>query len=565
MALNRYEYKKGQTYYKIKGSIKEQKKQEIPAVLNIHIPGTGGRYNSRFPTYQFLESLRDYCNEHNSISPAIIELEGTGSEGKDYISPTLNAAYTLEKERKESHFLTSLFAVSTINLDEIAYEERGAQIIGVISGAGKNTNNQRIIGALKALEEDGCLPDVIFLSGHSRGAINCISMSNHIYTEFGNKIKLHLMLTDPVPGPGYESAWDTHVVPPNVVTFTVFYAADEERLLFVAHDCTRVIFANPSTTVTCYSVPGDHGSFFAHFGYELYGHMQILTCSINGISLENEIEGQNQNEMKSGIGARKGSVFHCITPINDACPPHIAQAIDNLRQFQGDKTMDRIVHFEDVYESIHMAKRRKELLKGIFKHLNENILQLSSTENYKSVSAIQQTIFTEAATNQPAHHLYEVKLAGKVGYVTKLQKNTLDLIVQANEKAQFNRYSSIWQNVFEKIIELHRIALVRELKKFYEKKFPSPKVSMFGVSASSEWEDDPFCPVDNFKLWTHQLIKKIENKNLSLSTKEIEKLDEYKDVKIILQKYQTVLPVFMPAMLTLGQESPVQLTLSSQM
>src|SRR5205085_2651651 len=116
------------------------------------------------------------------------------------------------------------------NMDLMVQTDFLSLALGVIGGAGKMTNNERIMGALYALdnEETGsALPDVILLEGHSRGAINCISLANEIYAEYGNKIQVHMILTDPVPGPGYENAVDTLHIPKNVVSFTCFYAADE--------------------------------------------------------------------------------------------------------------------------------------------------------------------------------------------------------------------------------------------------------------------------------------------------------------------------------------------------
>lgn len=232
----------------VKGKLKTCK------ILSVHIPGTGGSATDNFPTRFALDQLR-----HQHDIP-LIELEGAGS---GINAP--NIAYR-QKRSVGGWFSGSLVSSSQSDAEETNHfignlasqTDTGALGAGFLQGAGEHENNELILNLLEELKKEGKLPEEMVLSGHSRGAINAIYLANEIYARYGNTIKLHLVLTDPVPGPFHEMEWKKRVIPPSVKTFTAFYAEDHENLFFIPHDLSRLTFCSPDTIVTTYSTHDDH-------------------------------------------------------------------------------------------------------------------------------------------------------------------------------------------------------------------------------------------------------------------------------------------------------------------
>ena len=55
---------------------------------------------------------------------------------------------------------------------------------------------------LEQANQKGKLPERVVLTGHSRGAAAQILLARKIYLKYGDKIKITMNVSDPVPGPG---------------------------------------------------------------------------------------------------------------------------------------------------------------------------------------------------------------------------------------------------------------------------------------------------------------------------------------------------------------------------
>lgn len=248
---------KNEEYRTLKEKIEKQEKKKI---LAVHIPGTGGRAQSGYPTRVALAGLNMALGQ----SLPIIELSGVGNADEPAVlrnttrldlqeDPFSSQGISLKSISSEDEMVSSPEQVNEIRNNALVTTV-GANRAGSWGGAGEKQNNQVVLNALETLKSDQCLPEEMILSGHSRGAINAIYLANEIYAKYGDKIKIHLLLTDPVPGPFHEMEWKKRVIPPNVATFTAFYADSEDSALFVPHDLSRLTFTSNQTVVTSYSV-----------------------------------------------------------------------------------------------------------------------------------------------------------------------------------------------------------------------------------------------------------------------------------------------------------------------
>jgi hypothetical protein len=338
------QYNKGVIYNDVIKKIQAKKDNGEKVALNFHIPGTGGRKDSISTTYEALQR----AVELDPNTP-IIYFEGVGSEGDDYVAPVMADPYTLEPvEIKRAQKIARGFTLaSTSDLDDIgALHPQTALAIGVVAGAGKKTNTQRIIHTLAQLEKDGALPQAIHLTGHSRGAINTIDAANKIYQKFGSKLKIHLTLTDPVPGPGHWHDVEEKTLPPTVVSCNIFYADSEEGIFFAANDATRLVVTNPGTTLNFYAAKDmRHESILAN--KNVYASLCALTCAINGneYNADNDVSEYKQkvdnrydygldktSDMTGKTWVRSDANFYATSPINKACDPILTTAINGVRE-----------------------------------------------------------------------------------------------------------------------------------------------------------------------------------------------------------------------------------------
>ena len=330
-------FEKGRNYQNLAAKLRHQKTNNQKMVLNIHIPGTGCNKDTSIATNVALQVLEG----KNAFTP-IIYFEGVGSgSDEDYLPPVMANTYTLEDKKLsvKERLRNFIFGTSTSDMDGLGVMNDGlAQASGVVAGAGKKNNTLRAIHALAALKQENLLPEVVHLTGYSRGAVNCIDLANKIYQKFGNAIKIHLTLTDPVPGPMHEHDVEEQTLPPNVVSCNIFYADSEEGVFFSAIDSTRLVVTNPKTTLTFYSAK-DSDHFNLGSKSEVKSSIKQLTCAINGVQLSaDEAEQQsgivmdNVEDMKGKSFIRSGAKFYQTTPINSACDNILASAIIDVRQ-----------------------------------------------------------------------------------------------------------------------------------------------------------------------------------------------------------------------------------------
>jgi hypothetical protein len=345
-------------------ALAEQKKAGRPTVLNIHFPGTGNPLESGGPNYTAMKELEQQ-------GAAAIYFHGVGADTD--IGPVQNAEDTLAIERKESKgFFKGLFSTREggfgVSDPEVsAAEFEGfAKAGGLFAGAGEFTSNRRVMAALAQMEHDGILPERLFLSGYSRGAVNCVSLANEIYRQYGTRITIDLCLVDPVPGPGHRKDLMQQIVPPNVTTFNCLYAAVTippvgvlgkliDYIADEAIDINRFIITNPYTTVTSYSVPNSTHQNICLAPEVAYAVTQ-MTYAANqkdsnltvrevrdntekrllqrGRTLEdiglNEAGPFNPKDM-TGHGVREKSHFYKVSGITKLCSAKMAQAINSFR------------------------------------------------------------------------------------------------------------------------------------------------------------------------------------------------------------------------------------------
>lgn len=466
-------FHKEEKYNSICGEIKKRKENHHPTILNVHIPGTGCRKDSDLPTYNAINKLRKEKNFH---IPHII-FEGVGSVGWDYVPPAMCNIFSLQDEVNALPWYKKLFkfswGVSTSDSEVLAGSNRiSAFIGGIINGAGKIANTERIMNTLQALEEDGTLPEEIYLSGHSRGASNCIRIANAIYEKYGKKIKIHLCLTDPVPG-DYKAncAMEEKIIPPNVATFTCVYAQDDvdaiTKPFFVATDHTRLIFTNPQTIITSYSVKGDHNDFFQNvfeYGFE------AMNYGANGKEYESEKvvlnpKWQSTKSIKpTEMVGNKGSCkekqeFYKRTPIYSWLPLPLQKAIRIFRKVvekDYDPNKDKTIDVGEFYiPDAKNEKGRKQLIKQL---VHERLREKSQIQR-DMLNTLRRKIIATAIKTKTKDCSYFIKLKtlehSYSGYVDENTAKQFKIIQQAFKKAGASYISPEWEIAIEKIDALY--------------------------------------------------------------------------------------------------------------
>lgn len=123
-----------------------------------------------------------------------------------------------------------------------------------------NSEKKRIQECMQSLaeaENNNQLPDKIVLNGHSRGASSCIELSRAIYLKYGDKIKIDMNINDPVPGP-LRHGKSKKVIPPNVESLIITYAANEDSKLFKPQNLHKIFYDKEKTAVTAVVLPTRH-------------------------------------------------------------------------------------------------------------------------------------------------------------------------------------------------------------------------------------------------------------------------------------------------------------------
>ncbi|HAT8180578.1 TPA: hypothetical protein JA361_14255 [Legionella pneumophila] len=194
-----------------------------------------------------------------------------------------------------------------------------AQLGGNLIGYGLQSNIEALMITLKGLEEEGNLPDHICLAGYSRGAGSALVLANRIYKEFGNKIKLNLFLSDPVPGPQLGPDSEKHNIPPNVESVNIFYATsglpnspiDTFINPITPENRWGMHLENSSTIITATAIPGTQHNGFNSKEVES-GHAAIMSAALQikpptNLSWDAAIDREKMVGDKDG--ARKGKVL----------------------------------------------------------------------------------------------------------------------------------------------------------------------------------------------------------------------------------------------------------------
>jgi hypothetical protein len=174
-----------------------------------------------------------------------------------------------------------------------------------VLGTGDITNNERVLDKLDELEKADSLPEEVVLEGYSRGAVNAIMAANEIYKKYGNKVKVHLLITDPVPGPFHEEEWKKRVIPPNVTSFSAIYTSDSKMPVkimdpfFKPHSLDKLVFTNKQTIISSYAV-NKVGHPSCHFGSFPEIRNKIL-AGIAGKNTREEYVINNRKDMFSNV------------------------------------------------------------------------------------------------------------------------------------------------------------------------------------------------------------------------------------------------------------------------
>lgn len=511
---------RGPKYIEVKSRLTKARNDGREAVLNIHIPGTGGLEDSQYPTRVAYSELFEHLEAQALPLPAFISFDGVGSKGDNVVPTVLRKTNTLEIEEistaeKAKHLLNLINIVGNPSntVDYGALNHTTAFVAGIAKGAGMSVINDIIINTLKALEEDACLPDMVFLSGHSRGSINAISAACRIYIQFGNNIKSNLCLTDPVAGPG--RAEDRHaldsVIPPNVQSVTILYAPLVGEKLLIAKDFSRLIVTNPDTVVTAYPVPNtNHASICQQWGYWCEVNLRKksffgietkteflslssfasyqMTFAANNVDLPSTIhkdKTQFDPTQISGVGARAGSIYYKTTPITDGCSPLLQAAHDKIRNtFDVNYQTKPVLAISSGYfDGLVKPEHREKFIIGMFVDKKENAKHLDSLSifsqpgqrdkmhdlSYRKIKAIQEVIFQEAQL-QPSQDCCHkiIKLdANKQPierYVSATDKEKLDLIQNTIEVTSRDPLNPRWSALLESIEKMN-IAVAVTIKK----------------------------------------------------------------------------------------------------
>lgn len=162
-------------------------------------------------------------------------------------------------------------------LPNTKYPEEVVRVLGKFLGKGVEDSvieAAQYISQLDALDKK---PDVVNLSGFSRGGYTAIlvaRMLNHFYPD----IDVNLFLIDPVPGPSTHDVSKAYEVPPNVKDLKVVLQMDELRKEFEPLDQSTLHIASPSTTRVEYlTVPGGHSAAIKYKSDETKGLPRLVT------------------------------------------------------------------------------------------------------------------------------------------------------------------------------------------------------------------------------------------------------------------------------------------------
>ena len=183
----------------------------------------------------------------------------------------------------------------------------------LITGEGGKENITHCMYLLEQAELKSQLPNRIVLTGHSRGAATTLELAKEIYLKYGDKVKITMNLSDPVPGDliGRTEA----VVPPNVDSLVIIYASKEIKPGFQPIDINHLHFDPTKTTVTAFAYSGWHNdpasalqSINENFVYGYLGQGNYDPANMT-LRYSRHFRPDKEN----GVGNRDQCQFLCMT------------------------------------------------------------------------------------------------------------------------------------------------------------------------------------------------------------------------------------------------------------
>ena len=109
-------------------------------------------------------------------------------------------------------------------------------------------------------EIDTIHPEIIVLTGHSRGASACIELAREIYLAHDDNIKVHMNIYDPVPG-HFRHEESKKVIPPNVQSLVITCAGYENDIILKVQNMNKLSFDTNKTSATVLVLPTYHNDF----------------------------------------------------------------------------------------------------------------------------------------------------------------------------------------------------------------------------------------------------------------------------------------------------------------
>lgn len=163
-------------------------------------------------------------------------VEGSQLEGSE------KASKLLEEKKYGAAFIEGVKGISTKDIYHFIKDTGEAE---------------RVAACIEKLKNAETLPSRIVLNGHSRGAASCLELSRAIYEAFGDKIKVDIIINDPVPGPGGHVD-SKKVIMPNVESLIITYAARENQKYLTPINVNSITFDKSKTLFTAITLDAKH-------------------------------------------------------------------------------------------------------------------------------------------------------------------------------------------------------------------------------------------------------------------------------------------------------------------
>lgn len=132
--------------------------------------------------------------------------------------------------------------------------------LGSYLGDGIEDNLTEAAQYILQLQRLGKMPDIVNLTGFSRGAYTALLTARMLYSMYPD-LKVNLFLIEPVPGPGFTDKSMASAIMPNVERATIVLQQDEKRPEFSPFDQNSLKIMEPRHThVVWETLPGGHSA-----------------------------------------------------------------------------------------------------------------------------------------------------------------------------------------------------------------------------------------------------------------------------------------------------------------